>query len=55
MHAEEQKANNFGVLRLLFAILVIVSHSPEMIDGNRSRELLTQIFGTMSFGDFCHN
>jgi peptidoglycan/LPS O-acetylase OafA/YrhL len=46
----ERKTNNFGFLRLLFAILVILAHSPELIDGNRTRELLTRIFGTVSFG-----
>ena len=43
--------NSFGFLRLLFASLVIVSHTPEIVDGDRHRELLTMIFGTISFGD----
>lgn len=46
-----QHNNNFGVLRLILASLVIVSHSAEMIDGNRSRELLMQLGGIMTFGE----
>lgn len=45
------RSNNFGSLRIIFAAMVIVSHSPELIDGNRSREILTMIFGTLSLGE----
>jgi peptidoglycan/LPS O-acetylase OafA/YrhL len=43
--------NNFNFLRLLLASLVLLSHSPELIDGNRHREILTRIFHTISFGE----
>lgn len=43
--------NNFNLLRFVFASLVIISHVPELQDGNRSNEILTRLFGTISFGE----
>lgn len=43
--------NNFNLLRLLLALLVLLSHAPELQDGDRHRELLTQLFHTLSFGE----
>jgi peptidoglycan/LPS O-acetylase OafA/YrhL len=42
--------NNFGMLRLLFACLVILSHSPWILYGDYSNEILTKTFGTMDIG-----
>jgi peptidoglycan/LPS O-acetylase OafA/YrhL len=47
--------NNFGVIRLLLASLVVFGHSPELIDGNRSREPLTEMFGVLSLGEAAVN
>jgi peptidoglycan/LPS O-acetylase OafA/YrhL len=47
----ERHRNNFGILRLAFAACVLVSHSIELLDGNRAREPLTRIFGTLSLGE----
>ncbi|UZF95860.1 acyltransferase family protein [Bosea sp. NBC_00550] len=47
-----QHNNMFGFLRLLFASAVILSHVPEIIDGSRSNEILTRLFGSISLGDF---
>jgi len=44
--------NAFGFLRLLFASLVIVSHTIEVNDGHARREPLTRLFGTITFGQF---
>ena len=43
--------NNFGFLRLLFAVLVIFAHAPDALDGNKNRELMFSIFGSMTLGD----
>lgn len=46
-----QHENAFGFLRLLFASLVIVAHTPVMVDGNGRRELVLQaIGGGLTFG-----
>ncbi len=44
----EAHRNNVGFLRLILAILVIVGHASEQIDGNRVREPFTVIFHTVS-------
>jgi peptidoglycan/LPS O-acetylase OafA/YrhL len=42
--------NSFGALRLMLAYAVIVSHSPEMLDGNPSREPLMAMGLHVTFG-----
>ncbi len=36
--------NNFNFIRLMLALLVLLGHAPEMLDGNKSREPLTILF-----------
>jgi peptidoglycan/LPS O-acetylase OafA/YrhL len=43
--------NSFGALRLLFAYAVIVSHSPQLIDGNFSREIFRSNGLQVSLGE----
>jgi peptidoglycan/LPS O-acetylase OafA/YrhL len=43
--------HTFDLLRIVFALLVILSHAPELTDGNRSREIFTRLLHTpVSFG-----
>ena len=39
--------NNLNLLRLLFAWLVIVGHSYDLVDGNFAREPMNYLFGTI--------
>lgn len=45
------RGNNFNLLRLVFAMMVIFAHAPELIHGDRRAELMTMVFGTISFGE----
>jgi peptidoglycan/LPS O-acetylase OafA/YrhL len=42
--------NNFGVLRLLLAYAVIISHAPQMIDGTFKREPLVALGANITLG-----
>lgn len=54
--AEEQRSplreNNFNLIRLALAVLVILSHSASLVDGDTRREPLVRLFHTMTFGEF---
>jgi peptidoglycan/LPS O-acetylase OafA/YrhL len=45
------RANNITFLRLLLAMLVVLSHAFELVYAGRGRELLTRAFHTLSFGE----
>ena len=46
-----KSSNNFGFLRLFFAVLVILAHSFGPVYGDLPRDILTRIFGTLSLAD----
>jgi len=48
-------ANNFNLLRLIFASLVVFSHCFEVVDRNRVREPFDRLFHTLSLGDLAVN
>jgi peptidoglycan/LPS O-acetylase OafA/YrhL len=43
--------NALGLIRLVLACFVVISHAPELAFGSKEREPLTWAFGTISFGD----
>lgn len=47
----DRKSNHFGLARLILASAVIISHSADLVDGDRRREPLTRIFHTLSLGE----
>src|ERR1700733_11516931 len=51
--AKTQRNVKFDLLRIVFATLVLLSHAPEVMDGNRSREIFSRVTHTSnSFGEF---
>ena len=49
-HRFGEHDNAFGFLRLLFALLVIVSHVPEVVDNDAHREVLHRLTGVVTSG-----
>lgn len=47
--------NAFGFIRLVFASLVIVSHTVALVDGDKEREALYLLTGTTTFGPLALN
>jgi len=48
---QPSRNHQFDLLRIIFATLVLLSHAPEITDGNASRELFNRLTGApMTFG-----
>lgn len=47
----KREDNNFGMLRLSFAVLVAITHSFDFVEGNTDREPLFKAFHGLTFGD----
>lgn len=52
-HSSNSKQRNiqFDIFRIVFAILVLLSHAPEILDGNPSRELFYRFTHQHTFGN----
>lgn len=50
-HQARHQSNNIGFIRLALAILVILGHSAELLDGDRHRDLMVRVFGLLSLGE----
>jgi peptidoglycan/LPS O-acetylase OafA/YrhL len=48
--AQADRQNNFNLIRLILALCVILSHSPELTDGDNHREPLMRLFDTIPLG-----
>ncbi|WP_338760000.1 acyltransferase [Massilia sp. METH4] len=48
--ARQERHNNFNLLRLVLALCVILSHSPELTDGDNHREPLMMLFDSIPLG-----
>lgn len=52
LHSRPRRQDGFDLLRLWLAAAVLLSHSPELLDGDRHRELLSRMTeGVMSLGE----
>ena len=48
----KKRTNSLDFFRLIFAMMVILAHSAELVDGNQHRELYHRFFGNSTFGAF---